>query len=127
MWRVSDTIPAFDKEIRVLGKKIGSIAATLAIAGCAAYTTAQFEKRYGTPAPRERVVESLPAGQVDYWSDVKPVMEQRCIVCHACYDAPCQLKLSSIEGIERGASPAVVYNQSRLTKAPPTRLFEDAG
>ena len=96
------------------------------LAGCTAYTTAQFEKRYGAPAPRDRVVDAVPAGEIDYWADVKPVMEQRCIVCHACYDAPCQLKLSSIEGIERGASPAVVYDQSRLTMAQPTRLFEDA-
>ena len=108
------------------GKTALSATALLIIAGCTAYTSAQFEKRYGAPAPRDRVVDAVPAGGVDYWDDVKPVMEQRCIVCHACYDAPCQLKLSSIEGIERGASPAVVYDQSRLTQAQPTRLFEDA-
>ena len=34
--------------------------------------------------------------------------------------------MSSIEGIERGATPEVVYNQSRINKADPTRLFEDA-
>jgi hypothetical protein len=34
--------------------------------------------------------------------------------------------MSSIEGIERGASPDIVYNQSRLKIAQPTRLFEDA-
>ena len=63
---------------------------------------------------------------VDYWTDVKPVIEQRCVVCHACYDADCQLKMSSIEGIERGASPAIVYNKSRLKMGELTRLFEDA-
>jgi hypothetical protein len=86
----------------------------------------KLEQRYGTPAPRERLVEVVNAGDVDYWSDVRPVIEQRCVVCHACYDAPCQLKLDSIEGIERGATPAIVYNQTRLRMAQPTRLFEDA-
>lgn len=104
----------------------GWIAAILIVGGCAAYGESKLEQRYGTAAPRERVVDTVADENVDYWSDVKPVIEQRCVVCHACYDAPCQLKMSSIEGIERGASPDLVYNQSRLTIAAPTRLFEDA-
>jgi len=96
------------------------------IAGCTTYGAAQFEQRFGQASPRERVVESLPVGAVDYWSDVKPVLEQRCVVCHGCYDAPCQLKMSSIEGIERGAIAEQVYQASRLKAAPMTRLGEDA-
>jgi hypothetical protein len=57
---------------------------------------------------------------------VKPVLEQRCVVCHGCVDAPCQLKLSSYEGITRGANKERVYNGARLLGAPPTRLFIDA-
>ena len=102
------------------------IVATLFVSGCTAFTANQLEQRYGESKPRDRVVASVPDDQVDYWADVKPVMEQRCVVCHACYDAPCQLKMSSIEGIERGATPAKVYNQSRRKKIPTTRLFEDA-
>ena len=102
------------------------ITAILIVSGCAAYGGEKLEQRYGTPAPRDRVVETVAPENVDYWSDVRPVIEQRCVVCHACYDAPCQLKMSSIEGIERGASPALVYQQSRIKKADPTRLFEDA-
>lgn len=34
--------------------------------------------------------------------------------------------MNSIEGIERGASPDIVYNQARLKMVQPTRLFEDA-
>lgn len=69
-----------------------------------------------------------PAGAADtsYRDQVQPVLEHRCVVCHGCYDAPCQLLLSSPEGIERGASKAVVYNTDRLTDAQPTRLFIDA-
>ncbi len=72
------------------------------------------------------MVESLPPDTIDYWSQVKPVVAQRCVVCHGCYDAPCQLKMSSIEGIERGANADKVYNPVRIHAAPMTRLFEDA-
>ncbi len=63
---------------------------------------------------------------VSYEGDVKPVLENRCVVCHACYDAPCQLVLSSYEGVERGATRHPVYDSSRLEAMPPTRLFMDA-
>ena len=110
----------------MINRRAAWIAAILVTGGCATYGGAKLEQLYGTPAPRDRVVETIADGEIDYWTDVKPVIEQRCVVCHACYDAACQLKLSSIEGIERGASPAIVYNQSRVTAAKPTRLFEDA-
>ena len=47
------------------------------------------------------------------------------MVCHGCYDAPCQLKLDAWAGLQRGASKEQVYSL-RLKAAPPTRLFEDA-
>lgn len=48
------------------------------------------------------------------------------MVCHGCYDAPCQLKLSSPAGIERGGNKNKVYNGSRFITATPTRLGIDA-
>ncbi len=63
---------------------------------------------------------------VSYEHQVKPVLERRCVICHGCYDAPCQLKLSSIEGLRRGASEELVYNSRRITPMQPTRLFVDA-
>lgn len=69
---------------------------------------------------------TLSAHKIDFMSKVKPILDKRCVVCHGCYDAPCQLKLSSIEGLERGASKKKVYEAIRLRAAQPTRLFEDA-
>lgn len=100
--------------------------AVLVISGCASFVAINLVGLYGDPAPRDRLVEAVAPNQVDYWSEVKPIFDGRCVVCHACYDAPCQLKLSSIEGVERGASKDVVYNQARLFAAQPNRLFEDA-
>jgi hypothetical protein len=62
----------------------------------------------------------------DYPPGIKPIVEQRCMVCHGCYDAPCQLKLDAWDGLQRGASQEIVYDGARLTAAQPTRLFEDA-
>ena len=102
------------------------LAVGLAVSACATYSEILFKDRYGKPQPRERQVAQLPPDYVDYWNEVKPILENRCVVCHGCYDAPCQLKLGSIEGLERGASSAVVYQQTRVNSATPARLFEDA-
>jgi hypothetical protein len=71
-------------------------------------------------------VELPITSSIDYVDDVSPVLDRRCVVCHSCYNAACQLKLSSIEGIERGGSKAPVYDGSRLKTQAPTRLFIDA-
>ena len=102
------------------------VLATVFVAGCAAIGARQFEQTFGPAEPRERAVETLSSESIDYWTEVKPIVENRCVVCHACYDAPCQLKMSSIEGIERGATKTTFYNAARLTAAPMTRLFDDA-
>ncbi|MEP1444990.1 MAG: fatty acid cis/trans isomerase [Paraglaciecola sp.] len=60
-----------------------------------------------------------------YTDDVRPILENRCVVCHACYDAPCQLKLGSFEGLTRGANKERVYDGERLLEANLSRLFED--
>ena len=62
----------------------------------------------------------------DYPSAVKPIIEQRCMVCHGCYDAPCQLKMDAWAGLQRGASKDKVYDGTRLRTANMTRLFIDA-
>ncbi|MEA3273715.1 MAG: fatty acid cis/trans isomerase [Pseudomonadota bacterium] len=68
----------------------------------------------------------IPAQPISYQSQVRPILERRCVVCHGCYDAPCQLKLSSPEGLQRGASKQKVYDGKRILAMEPTRLFIDA-
>lgn len=69
---------------------------------------------------------SMPKETISFHDQVKPILENRCIVCHSCYDAPCQLKLSSPAGILRGSNDNKVYNGTRITAGEPTRLFIDA-
>jgi len=67
-----------------------------------------------------------PARQLNYVNDVEPVLNKRCVVCHSCYNSPCQLKLSSWDGVDRGASKEQIYNAGRLKTMDPSRLLVDA-
>lgn len=73
---------------------------------------------------RDRIVAADSPLAQNYHQQVKPILEKRCVVCHGCYDAPCQLKLSSPEGIDRGFSPALVFDL-RFKETDPMRLFID--
>jgi hypothetical protein len=95
------------------------------LASCATLTQDAFDQRYGVPDPTRYDNPLAPSGGMSYRKDVQPILERRCVVCHGCYDAPCQIKLGAWEGIARGGSTALVYG-TRLTEAPPTRLFVDA-
>ncbi len=69
---------------------------------------------------------TMPKEDISYNQVVKPLLDKRCVVCHGCYDAPCQLKLSSYEGLQRGASGIKVYDGARIRAIRPTRLGIDA-
>lgn len=72
------------------------------------------------------VTTTDPNERMSWRDDVQPIVDKRCVVCHGCYDAPCQLKLTSYEGLARGANPAQVYDGARIRAAQPTRLGIDA-
>jgi len=63
---------------------------------------------------------------VSFDDDVKPILETKCLACHSCFDAPCQLKMESADGLIRGAHRQSVYNGARLENQQPTRLGLDA-
>ncbi len=98
------------------------------LVGCASLSgDSDFDRRYGPAEPTRYDQPLAPApGGVSYRADVAPILQQRCVVCHGCYDAPCQIKLGAWEGIARGGSKLDVYDTERLVEAAPTRLFVDA-
>lgn len=74
---------------------------------------------------------SFAAGQaraeaISYIDDIQPILTHKCVACHTCYDAPCQLNLGSGEGVLRGASKQLVYDGTRSKAQPTTRLYLDA-
>lgn len=81
-------------------------------AGCTTITSSQWDQRYGKATPREitsSITSNPSRASPTYYGDTKHILEQRCVVCHGCYDAPCQLKLEAYEGLLRGANPSKVY------------------
>lgn len=95
------------------------------LAGCAAYTRHALNERYGKPDPNRPPPGHVAASVPDYRHDVKRVFDTRCVVCHGCYDSPCQLTLASYDGLRRGGNPSQVY-ATRLRETDPTRIHVDA-
>lgn len=98
-------------------------------AGCASLSeTKKMNEEYGPPNPMRYQIPPQVAqpGWPDYWKDIRPIMAKRCVVCHGCYDAPCQQNLTSWEGIIRGSNPKNIYWPAHLRAIKPTRLFIDA-
>lgn len=93
-------------------------------AGCATYAGLNYDVLFGPQLVRERTASAETQHANFFQNKVKPIVDNRCVVCHACYDAPCQLKLSSVEGIDRGATKKLVYEGTRLTAVAPTRLLK---
>ncbi len=88
----------------------------LALAGCAD-NIATTERR-ALPAP-----DNQPVSFNDH---VRPILETKCLACHGCFDAPCQLKMEVSDGLIRGAHKDGVYNGTRLNTQATTRLGIDA-
>lgn len=102
----------------------------ITVTGCATLVSLNLDKQYGSAAVENRIDRSVsnnePALSKHYTQHIKPILEARCVVCHACYDAPCQLKMTSPHGFERGAHKEKVYDGGRLLAATPNRLYLDA-
>ncbi len=96
----------------------------LLIAVLSLFTLSCMQLKVVDDKPIPRTIS--PTQTYSYSRDIKPVLERKCIACHGCYDAPCQLKLTSADGLLRGATGNAVYDSARLSDMKPTRLFVDA-
>lgn len=57
----------------------------------------------GSAAFSEDGLPSAAAGTVpDYAASIQPIFNRRCIACHGCLGSPCNLKLDSFRGADRG-------------------------
>ena len=77
-------------------------------------------------SPPEPIKVQASSQKIDYLTQIKPILDKRCVTCHSCYNSPCQAKFSSFEGIDRGGSKDKVYLAERLFSQEPSRLFIDA-
>ena len=97
----------------------------LICAGCAAIASFDLDKQYGQATPDNRAAIGDTPDDL-FSQQIKPLIDSRCVVCHACYDSPCQFNMASADGITRGAHKEKVYDGARLLAATPNRLFVDA-
>jgi hypothetical protein len=54
-----------------------------------------------------------------YLGQIQPILAKRCVVCHGCTDAPCQLKLNSHADVIKGASTVNFYANHVFESAYP--------
>ncbi|MEY4616955.1 MAG: hypothetical protein RJB66_1915 [Pseudomonadota bacterium] len=69
---------------------------------------------------QNRAIASFSVDQEHLFRDqIQPIFDKRCVVCHACTEAPCQLHLDSYSGLRRGAT----YTElgANILYTPPTR------
>ncbi len=57
-------------------------------------------------------------GEDEYLDEIQPILAKRCVVCHGCANSPCQLKLSSFEGLVRGSNENNVFAPTVLSQDP---------
>jgi hypothetical protein len=57
----------------------------------------------------------------DYVQHVQPIFNHRCIACHGCLGSPCNVKLDSFRGLERGGFGLNAYS-SHLDNYPRTDM-----
>ena len=61
--------------------------------------------------------------QISFTKHIKPILDSKCISCHACYEAPAQLDLRNAAGVQRGAIKLEAY-LARLEAVSPTRIWD---
>ena len=76
---------------------------------------------YGVVSEGKSIVQ-----EVSFTQQIKPIFDSRCVACHSCYDAPCQLKMTAHAGVTRGVNKERVYQHQSLGEGPLSRLFFDA-
>jgi hypothetical protein len=96
----------------------------LLLSSCHWMTKRQLDNQYGQ---MQAIEYTSPDADTELYNKAHAVIEQRCVVCHACYDSPCQLKLTSMEGISRGANKTEVYDAYRLLATSDSSLFFEDG
>ncbi|MDG2051546.1 MAG: hypothetical protein P8M78_15435, partial [Myxococcota bacterium] len=84
---------------------IGSLLLTLSLTGACS----------DTPPPAAPEASQTPSASARYIQDIEPIFNNRCIACHGCLGSPCNVKLSSFAGLDRGG----------FSKNPYSVHFED--
>jgi hypothetical protein len=103
--------------------------AVVILAGIAAVGILFFKATNETSAWRPFILDSpeypeKTALEEGFYLDrVQPILNRRCIACHGCLDSPCNLKMTSYEGVLRGAKGENPDDPHLFTEEP-IRLYD---
>ncbi len=61
-----------------------------------------------------------------FLDEVQPILGKRCVTCHGCSTSPCNLKLTSFEGADRGANAQNYFAQTVRAHATGPLRMKDA-
>ena len=89
---------------------------------CVGFTLFYFYKENVRLAETHEILNQ----QDFYTQNVQPIFDNKCVACHSCFNSPCQLNLSSFEGLSRGANEEDIYDFPKFKSKKPTRLYIDA-
>ncbi len=78
--------------------------ALLFLAGC--------DEKKGAPVAQ---TGPAPSASAEYVTDIQPIFNRRCIACHGCLGSPCNVKLDSFRGADRGGFASTL---TAITSAP---------
>lgn len=104
--------------------KIAASATLVLLLGLGVFLTSKYQTHQTEMASSEAMPQEVRDDF--YTSQVQSIFTARCIACHACYNAPCQMNLTSFNGFKRGASKANPYDFPLVEAQSPTRLDVDA-
>ncbi|WOO43532.1 fatty acid cis/trans isomerase [Rubellicoccus peritrichatus] len=76
------------------------------------------------PVNEAKVISPRALENDVYLSQIQPIFDSRCIACHGCLNSPCLLKLTSYEGLARGAR-SVNPDGIHLFPERPVRLIDE--
>jgi len=60
--------------------------------------------------PQTTATSSEPASVPGYVDEIAPILNSRCIACHGCLGSPCNVKLDSFRGLQRGGFGLNAYS-----------------
>jgi len=104
--RLDMSLPLIRALALAAGAYLFALALPVPAADAAKDPGASAESHSAPPQANADASSSVP----DYVADVQPIFNRRCIACHGCLGSPCNVKLDSFRGLERGGFGLNAYS-----------------
>ena len=69
-------------------RRVASLILVVLLAACTTIALHRFDQLYGPANPRRFDQPLAPPPGEPYAQTIQPILDRRCVACHACYDGP---------------------------------------